>query len=145
MANEINSKQNYSIEELVKAVNKQEDGLYKIPNSELTIADNRYFNQLDMKHQEDEKVLVLSAMEHEQDYFIVGSNEVKWTDNWSGEDEKIYRGNVKDQFIFSFDEEVFHVNTEGLVIEKKVSSPVFEIAMDTPNHDSRSNSKELER
>ena len=146
MDNRLNKKPTYSIGKLINEVNKQSEGLFEIPDSELTIGDDRFFNLLEVKYKENEKVLVLSSLEQEQDYFVVGPNEVKWTDNWSGEDERIYRGNVQDEFQISFEEEVFQVNANDLEFSKKTTSPVFEIDMDIPNkHTNRSNSYGLER
>lgn len=146
MANQLNKKSTYSIGELINEVNKQYEGLFEIPDSELTIGDDRFFNLLEIKYKENENVLVLSSLEQEQDYFVVGPDEVKWTDNWSGEDERIYRGNVQDEFQISFEEEIFQVNANDLEFSKKRTSPVFEIDMDTPNkHTNRSNSHGLER
>lgn len=78
-----------------------------------------FFYLLEIEHKENEKVLVLSFLEQEQDYFVVGPNEVKWTDNWSGEDERIYKGNVQDEFQISFEEETFEVNANDLKFSKK--------------------------
>ena len=146
MENEPKTGRTYSLEQLINAVNEEYEGLFRVPNSELTIGDKRFFNLLEINHEKNEKVLVLSTLENEQDYLVVGSNQVKWTDNWSGEDERIYRGNVQDQFLISFEEEVFIVNAEGLEFSKRKTSPIFEIDMDTPKeHTDHTSSFELER
>lgn len=142
-------KQTYTLGELVKAVEQREDGFYQIPNSELSIADDRFFDRLDIKHQNNEKVLVLSMLEQEKDYFVVGPDEVKWTDNWSGEDERIYQGNVMKDFEISFDEETFKVNGNDLQFSKvsqQIEAPVVQIGVkNTSAQTSRSNSLELDR
>ncbi|EOH86330.1 hypothetical protein [Enterococcus pallens] len=147
MVKESIPKSTYSMGELVAAVNKQEQGLFQIPNSELTVADARFFDLLDVEHQANEKVLVLSSLEHEQDYFIVGSNVVKWTDNWSGEDERIYEGNVQDDFEISFEGEVFKVNSKNLELvikNNQLKAPVVQIDMGTVNEQTnKANSQEL--
>ena len=43
MANTSNAKQTYSIGYLVNEINKQYEGLFEIPDSELTIGDGRFF------------------------------------------------------------------------------------------------------
>lgn len=53
----------YSLRELITAVNREYEGLFEIPNSTLSIGDERFFNLLDIEHQENEQVLVLSALE----------------------------------------------------------------------------------
>lgn len=142
-------KQTYTLNELVKAVEQREDGFYQIPNSELSIADDRFFDRLDIKHQNNEKVLVLSMLEQEKDYFVVAHDEVKWTDNWSGEDERIYKGNVMKDFEISFDEETFKVNGNDLQFSKvshQIEAPVVQIGVkNTSAQTSRSNSLELDR
>lgn len=142
-------KQTYTLGELVKAVEQREDGFYQIPNSELSIADDRFFDRLDIKQQNNEKVLVLSMLEQEKDYFVVGPDEVKWTDNWSGEDERIYQGNVMKDFEISFDEETFKVNGNDLQFSKvsqQIEAPVVQIGVkNTSAQTSRSNSLELDR
>lgn len=139
----------YSLKQLINAVNEREDGFYQIPNSEFSIADDRFFDRLDIKHQNDEKVLVLSMLEPEKDYFVVGPDEVKWTDNWSGENERIYKGNVMKDFEISFDEETFKVNGNGLQFSKipqQIEAPVVQIGVkNTSAQTSRSNSIELDR
>ena len=92
-------------------------------------------------------MLVLSSLEYEQDYFIVGPNVVKWTDNWSGEDERIYEGNIQDDFKISFEEEVFKVNSNNLEIVSKnnqLKAPVVQIDMGTATEQTnKANSHEL--
>lgn len=142
-------KHTYTLGELVKAVEHREDGFYQIPNSELSIADDRFFDRLDIKHQNNEKVLVLSMLEQEKDYFVVAPDEVKWTDTWSGEDERIYKGNVMKDFEISFDEETFKVNGNDLRFSKvsqQIEAPVVQIGVkNTSTQTSRSNSMELDR
>lgn len=147
MNNEPNTTATYSLRELVDGVSNQYEGLFEIPNSELTVGDDRFFNLLEINHQENEKILVLSTLEKEQDYLVVGPNEVQWTDNWSGEDKRIYKGNnVQDNFKISFDEETFQVHPNDLEFSKKPSAPVFEIDMGVTNVVStEANSNELNR
>lgn len=117
----------FTLGELVKIVNEQEDGFYQFQSSGLTIADDRFYNRLEIDHQANERVLVLSTLEQEKDIFVVGPNEVKWTDNWSGEDERIYKGDVLNKFEITFAEEMFDVNKNDLELSTKMTSPVVEI------------------
>ena len=138
----------YSLRELITAVNREYEGLFETPNSSLSIGDERFFNLLDIEHQENEQVLVLSALEQEQDYLVIGPNEVRWTDNWSGEDERIYKGNVQDNLEFSFDEDVFVVNGKNLQFSKQsgqLKAPIVQIDMKMNNPTDRSNTHELGR
>ncbi|MBO0455789.1 hypothetical protein JZO77_03425 [Enterococcus hulanensis] len=141
--------QTYTLGELVNAVGQREDGFYQIPNSELSIADNRFFDRLDIKHQDNEKVLVLSMLEHEKDYLIVGPDEVKWTDTWSGEDERIYKGDVMEKFEITFDEETFKVNSNDLQFSPKsqqIEGPIVQIGKrNSSTQASRSHSQGLDR
>ncbi|MFQ7233357.1 MAG: hypothetical protein ACLRPU_00675 [Enterococcus hulanensis] len=148
-SNERISDRIYSLKQLINAVNEREDGFYQIPDSELSIADNRFFNSLDIEHEDNEKVLILSMLELEKDYLLVGPDVVKWTDNWSGEGERIYQGNVMENFEISFDEESFKVNRNDLQFSKKsqqIEAPTVQIGMKNTNaQTSRANSHELDR
>ncbi|EOI51485.1 hypothetical protein [Enterococcus gilvus] len=142
-------KQTYTLGELINAVGQREDGFYQIPSSELSIADNRFFDRLDIKHQDNEKVFVLSTLEFEKDYLVVGPDEVKWIDNWSGEEERVYKGTVMESFEISFDEESFKVNGKDLQFSKKsqqIEAPTVQIGMKNTNtQTNRTNSHELDR
>lgn len=132
MDNEVDWQPTFTLGELVKSVNEQENGLYQIPNSELTVADDRYFDLLNIEHSVNEKVLVLSTLEHEKDIFVVGPNEVKWSDNWSGEDDRVFKGDVHDKFKITFDDEMFDVNTNDLQFVKQMEAPVVELDIKSP-------------
>lgn len=146
MENEIEYRPTFTLGELVNSVNEKEDGFYQIPSSELSVADDRYFDLLNIEHNENEKVLVLSTLEQEKDIFVVGPNEVKWSDNWSGEEERVFKGDVHDKFEITFDDEMFDVNTNDLQVVKQMEAPVVELDIKSPmEQPSRSNFFGLER
>lgn len=73
---------------------------------------------------------------------------MRWTDNWSGEDERIYKGNVQDNLEFSFDEDVFVVNGKNLQFSKQsgqLKAPIVQIDMKMNNPTDQSNTQEQSR
>lgn len=86
----------YTLGELKRYVDQSEDGLFEIPETRMTVADQRYFDQLEMS--EKTQILCVSSLETECDYFILTDNDtVIWKDNWLGEEDRIYKGKVFEQ------------------------------------------------
>ncbi|WP_427814939.1 hypothetical protein ACQKTA_13410 (plasmid) [Enterococcus sp. 22-H-5-01] len=128
--------QTYTLNEMIRNVQKQHNGLFRVPNSELTIADTRYFDSLDFKNEQAKNIVILSNLETEKDFLLVKNDEVIWRDNWSGEDDRIYRGDVLNKFKVAFDKETFLIHADGLKNEKmqqSIKAPTVQIHMNT-NH-----------
>ena len=79
-------KPEYTLGQLKILVNQSEDGLFRVPDSKMTVADERYFNKIQIES--DEQIICISTLETEGDYFIFTDTFVTWIDNWSGEDER---------------------------------------------------------
>ncbi|HCD9886084.1 MULTISPECIES: hypothetical protein [Enterococcus] len=110
-------KPEYTLGQLKNLVNQSEDGLFRVPDSEMTVADERYFNKIQIES--DEQIICISTLEPECDYFIFTDTFVTWIDNWSGEDDRVYKGEVLKQLKFSFGEETFEVEKGKLVKQEK--------------------------
>lgn len=110
-------KPEYTLGQLKNLVNQSEDGLFRVPDSEMTVADERYFNKIQIES--DEQIICISTLEPECDYFIFTDTFVTWIDNWSGEDDRVYKGEVLKQLKFSFGEESFEVENKGLIKQAK--------------------------
>lgn len=106
----------YTLGELKRYVDQSEDGLFEIPETRMTVADQRYFDQLEMS--EEIQILCVFFLETECDYFILTDNDtVIWRDNWSGEEDRIYKGEVFEQIKFQFFEESFETMTNELTLQ----------------------------
>ncbi|MCC9082641.1 hypothetical protein LOS20_16190 [Enterococcus faecium] len=110
-------KPEYTLGQLKNLVNQSEDGLFRVPDSEMTVADERYFNKIQIES--DEQIICISTLELECDYFIFTDTFVTWIDNRSGEDERIYKGEVLNHLKFKFFEESFEMVSNGLIIQAK--------------------------
>lgn len=110
-------KPEYTLGQLKNLVNQSVDGLFRVPDSEMTVADERYFNKIQIES--DEQIICISTLEPECDYFIFTDTFVTWIDNWSGEDDRIYKGEVLKQLKFNFGEESFEVEKGKLVKQEK--------------------------
>lgn len=110
-------KPEYTLGQLKNLVNQSEDGLFRVPDSEMTVADERYFNKIQIES--DEQIICISTLEPECDYFIFIDTFVTWIDNWSGENARIYKGEVLQQLKFNFGEESFEVEKGKLVKQEK--------------------------
>lgn len=49
-------------------MNQSEDGLFRIPDSEMTVADEQYFDNIQIKL--DNQVICISILDSERNYFI---------------------------------------------------------------------------
>lgn len=106
----------FTLGELKQSVEQSEDGLFKIPETQMTVADHRYFNQL--KVPDKSQILCVSSLDAEYDYFILtGDDTVTWRDNWSGEEDRIYKGEILDHMKFKFFEESFEMMSNGLTFQ----------------------------
>ena len=110
-------KPGYTLGQLKNLVNQSVDGLFRVSDSEMTVADERYFNKIQIES--DEQIICITTLETECDYFIFTDTFVTWIDNWSGEDELIYKGEVLNQLKFKFFEESFEMVSNGLIIQAK--------------------------
>ncbi|EGO9937635.1 hypothetical protein IDD99_002672 [Enterococcus faecium] len=108
-------KPEYTLGQLKNLVNQSEDGLFRVPDSEMTVADERYFNKIQIES--DEQIICISTLEPECDYFIFTDTFVTWVDNWSGEGERIYKGEVLNHLKFKIFEESFEMVSNGLTLQ----------------------------
>jgi hypothetical protein len=100
-------KPEYTLGQLKNLVNQSEDGLFRVPDSKMTVADERYFNKIQIES--DEQIICISTLEPECDYFIFTDTFVTWIDNWSGE--------VLNHLKFKFFEESFEMVSNGLTLQ----------------------------
>lgn len=103
-------KESYSIKEILSKLEATEDGILLIPNSDVTIVDERDLEEFELPESlETSKVICFWTTDEIRNYFSITNNKIVWFDNVLSEDATVFKGNIKEEIEIIIDEQTFQV------------------------------------
>ncbi|EMF0094500.1 hypothetical protein D3I69_RS11675 [Enterococcus hirae] len=103
-------KESYSIKEILSKLEATEDGIWLIPNSDVTIVDERDLEEFELPESlETSKVICFWTTDEIRNYFSITNNKIVWFDNVLSEDATVFKGNIKEEIEIIIDEQTFQV------------------------------------
>ncbi|EMF0100041.1 hypothetical protein O5W18_002770 [Enterococcus hirae] len=100
----------YSIKEILRKLEATEDGIWLIPNSDVTIVDERDLEEFELPESlETLKVICFWTTDEIRNYFSITNNKIVWFDNVLSEDATVFKGNIKEEIEIIIDEQTFQV------------------------------------
>ncbi|EOS7974821.1 hypothetical protein DZ775_RS13970, partial [Enterococcus hirae] len=99
-----------SIKEILRKLEATEDGIWLIPNSDVTIVDERDLEEFELPESlETLKVICFWTTDEIRNYFSITNNKIVWFDNVLSEDATVFKGNIKEEIEIIIDEQTFQV------------------------------------
>ncbi|EPI5828762.1 hypothetical protein ACS8GA_002603 [Enterococcus hirae] len=100
----------YSIKEILRKLEATEDGIWLIPNSDVTIVDERDLEEFELPESlETLKVICFWTTDEIRNYFSITNNKIVWFDNVLSEDATVFKANIKEEIEIIIDEQTFQV------------------------------------
>lgn len=103
-------KESYLIKEILSKLEATEDGIWLIPNSDVTIVDERDLEEFELPESlETSKFICFWTTDEFRNYFSITDNKIVWFDNVLSEDATVFKGNIKEEIEIIIDEQTFQV------------------------------------
>lgn len=107
-------KESYSIKEILSKLEATEDGILLIPNSDVSIVDERDLEEFELPESlETSKVICFWTTDEIRNYFSITENKIVWFDNVLSEHATVFEGDIKEEIEIIIDEQIFQVKVSS--------------------------------